>query len=603
MKVRKNIKSAQIILIIIALTLSMLSGIAQSSERINAVVFLNDNITYKSIKPALKKLNIKANIFSAPNVIYLKGSSDNIKLLKENNMVKEVSFSGEKAVGQKYSDIELSGLKFLSYQQERNSREVVNSYGAENKFRQPPAQVKRHSKRTQDAKITPTTNSATTGLPDDFYFTSEYMIGDIAVAIVLPESDGTEMLSTEDWDSARMDAVVNEIMAALAWWSDRYEGANKNLTFHVKQYLQVPTKYEIISMTAWDPLSDEAAWMDDIFTNLGYTNDIYPTSEYDYIDKAFAFNNNLRAGVEDSSIDTDWAITFLIIDSFNDDDGLFLKNPNEFFAYSFLGGPVSILTYDNGNYTIDKMREVALHEMAHQFYALDEYYTGYEPCTTRTGYLAFDNQNSEFTEGSACISNEICVMRDLGRATFPYNSGLLCWYSRGQIGWYDDDRDYIYEPVDTIPSLTTTGYEKGVHEIAGTATTSEAVNQNPLSYPKGVERINVTVNKIVSLMYRLDQGEWADILPLDGDLGDATEQFVFEPKANQTGTYTLEIKATNTEGNSVTVLIENVYISVSARSSAASLFSCYISEAAFCESEKSTNVLSEIITWIKSLIY
>ena len=60
---------------------------------------------------------------------------------------------------------------------------------------------------------------------------SEYMIGDVAVAVIFPESDGTIDTQSETWDSARIDACVAEITEGLGWWKTQEPAAN--LSFQI----------------------------------------------------------------------------------------------------------------------------------------------------------------------------------------------------------------------------------------------------------------------------------------------------------------------------------------------------------------------------------
>jgi len=48
-----------------------------------------------------------------------------------------------------------------------------------------------------------------------FYDVSEYLIGDVAVGIILPESNGGTDTQTEDWTTARASNVVTEIQAGI----------------------------------------------------------------------------------------------------------------------------------------------------------------------------------------------------------------------------------------------------------------------------------------------------------------------------------------------------------------------------------------------------
>ncbi len=571
------------------------SGNAFCAEQTDALILLNDNITINEAKALFYKNNIHANLFMIPGSVYVNGERQSILSLKGDAIVKDVFLSGAQAGAgtESFTKNQCQAVNFFQYNENLKARAEYS--GGEEKMEithAPPRDLFVHSKRESTLNSIAATSFTK---PADFYFTSEYLIGDVSVAIVIPESDGSEMDSTEDWDEARIEEVVNEIQASLIWWSNRIPG--QKLSFYVFKYPQVTTKYEIINMTAGEAFSDESLWVDDIMVNLGYSDDLYPPEEYDYMDKVYAFNNDLRNGVEDEEVITDWAITFFVIDSFNDDDGKFA---NDFFALTYLGGPYTILTYDNENYGIEKMREVALHEMAHQFYALDEYYIAYEPCTSRSGYLAVENQNSEFSESSSCVSDEVCVMRDLGRSTFPYDTGKLCDYTRGQLGLDDMDEDGVLDPVGADPVILLDPYEEGTMMFAGSVSVKTYPNSNPLMYPNSVDRLDITVSKIVTLQYRLGEEGWVDIEPDDGELWGRTERFAFIPVPIQTGYFTLEIKAVDSMGNETKVVAAtNLYIESTAGNSVVSL--CFIASASY-DNDTSQNIVLEALDYFTKSI-
>ena len=53
-----------------------------------------------------------------------------------------------------------------------------------------------------------------------FEDTTEFMIGDVWVTLVLLESDGSIDASTEDWTTTEISEVEAEIQEGLAWWQD-----------------------------------------------------------------------------------------------------------------------------------------------------------------------------------------------------------------------------------------------------------------------------------------------------------------------------------------------------------------------------------------------
>ena len=54
-------------------------------------------------------------------------------------------------------------------------------------------------------------------LPQD---TGEYMLGDVAVSLVLLESTGAE--STEDWTSESIEAIKTKIRESLDWSEEEF---------------------------------------------------------------------------------------------------------------------------------------------------------------------------------------------------------------------------------------------------------------------------------------------------------------------------------------------------------------------------------------------
>ena len=51
--------------------------------------------------------------------------------------------------------------------------------------------------------------------------TSDFMIGRVVVGIILPESNGAAMPSTEDWTSGEIPFVTQEVNQALQWWAQQ----------------------------------------------------------------------------------------------------------------------------------------------------------------------------------------------------------------------------------------------------------------------------------------------------------------------------------------------------------------------------------------------
>ncbi|MDI6792120.1 MAG: Ig-like domain-containing protein [bacterium] len=385
------------------------------------------------------------------------------------------------------------------------------------------------------SKLTETWSNEPAGAParapGRFRETSEYMIGRIAVGIILPESNGSiDSPQTENWASAEENAVKAEIEAGLNWWVAREPTAQ--LEFITDFHFRAPTGYEPIQR----PQSDEGLWISEVMTNLGYPGT-------NYMDQVYEYNNALR---EEKG--ADWAYTIFVVDSSADGDGRFTDG---YFAYAWVGGPFLMLTYDNNGYGISNMDAVCAHETGHIFYALDQYAeSGCSP-TENSGYLAAPNSNC----ANGGTSYE-CIMRGGVR---PYTSGKISPSTREQIGWRDSDSDGILDIVDINPetSLTPFSPDPTINPTpiyTGSAQTGTPYpNNNPYNpYGSGRSDININIIAGVEYRHRLNAGawsEWSSAAPGEGAFDSEEEGFTFTPSPLTRGTYNFEVRALNRFGN------------------------------------------------------
>jgi len=363
------------------------------------------------------------------------------------------------------------------------------------------------------------------------YQTSEYFIGRVAVSIILPESDGSLDPSTEDWTESERALVLSEITAALDWWAAREPQAHLTFVYDDGTAAPVPTRYEPISR----PYSDQALWISQVMTQKG-------VSGSSYFDQVRRYNNALR-GV----YDTDWAFTIFVVDSSTDADNRFSDG---YFAYAYLGGPFTVLTYGNNGYGPSNMDAVAAHEIGHIFLALDQYYSAYQYCTRRSGYLGVENQNSQY---GGCASNTSSIMRG---QTSPFRAGLIDDYARGQIGWRDSDGDGILDPMDTSLSIPSADYVADP-ERPNILTFDGTVQDDP--YPSPL-RCSVTINRIAQIQYRVADGTWMDAQPGDGAFDTRAEPFTFTTPPLPTGDLNIELRVVDSAGNELIQLLETVSI-------------------------------------------
>jgi len=370
----------------------------------------------------------------------------------------------------------------------------------------------------------------------DFYDTSEYLMGKVAVNIIFVESDGSIAPRTEtgNWTTAKKNAVATGVSQAMTWWAARNSAAN--LSF-VHNNITVTTGYEPINCNAMaDSLpvtacpNGEEDWIKQVMGKLGYT-------ESDYGDRVFHYNNDMRLLNA-----ADWSFTILMVDSAVDVDGEF---PDGFFAYAYLGGPFIVMTYDNGGYGIGEIAPVAAHETGHIFHALDEYYASGCAASDRSGYLYGPNSNCEDINETAPYT---CIMRG---DTPPYYAPAVCPHTARTLGWDDDDPangiiDIIDQPPTTAlapfapdPTTNTSPVYYGMAH-----STSAYTNLNQYDFWGGPRTANnISINRIASVEYRVDGGAWAAATPRDGAFDQTIDSFTFTAASLASGAHTIQARA------------------------------------------------------------
>jgi hypothetical protein len=248
--------------------------------------------------------------------------------------------------------------------------------------------------------------------PDD---TGEFMLGDVAVNVVLLESDAsiaphdngtiqqkvtgsspvTINYTPENWTQAGIAAVKAKVTESLQWWEDTLaamfpSAPNNLLDFKINwQYADNPvrTGYEPIARTSNDLINDSTTtgpgqgWLYDFLDVVGFD------STGNYTGDMRAFNNYTR-----QQAGTDWAFTIFVVNdeadsAANDGRGEFSPYGSFLKAYSIPGGQFIVTPAGRPVTTY-------AHEIGHQFWGLDEYFGG-STYTTRRGYYNTQNYNAE----------------------------------------------------------------------------------------------------------------------------------------------------------------------------------------------------------------
>jgi hypothetical protein len=227
---------------------------------------------------------------------------------------------------------------------------------------------------------------------------------------------------------------------------------------------------------------------------------------------------------------TDWAFAIFVANS--EGNGTFADG---YFAYAYVGGPFFVMTYNNAGYGIANMDAVVSHETGHVFRALDQYSSANISCSTRSGYLGVETQNSQ---RAGCASDVSSIMRG---GIYPYTANAIDPYARGQVGWQDSDEDGVLDPIDTLPGLTisSTTHSGMLWTYSGQA--ADTPFPSPL-------RPDTTIND-VSVEYSLDGGAWQPAVAADGAFDSPQETFSVTLVLAANGNHFIRLRARNSAGN------------------------------------------------------
>jgi len=271
-------------------------------------------------------------------------------------------------------------------------------------------------------------------MPNQFYYfdgllvnpsdgLSEFMVGKVAVGLILPESTGVLDPDEETWTPQQVQKVDEEVRVGFNWWP-KFE-PEANLSIVIEPVRIVPTKYEPINYAAYSP--EEDRWLDDVFTNMGYP--AYMPLTQKLTNEAIAVRDRNGA---------DQVVLVIVVNSEVDSDGLFTNFISE---HTWPNRSHMIMTYDNNGFGIDDMEQVAAHALAHTLgEAPDQGFN--DACTDLSwGYLKEINGNSLL--GPGCVTDLPSIMRP--DVEGGYLGNHLDPFARVHIGWGDKDGNGILD--------------------------------------------------------------------------------------------------------------------------------------------------------------
>ena len=421
----------------------------------------------------------------------------------------------------------------------------------------------------QEYQISTTQNIS--GAEPTWSQTSDFMLGEIAVSIILPNCVGGSC-TQGGWLSSDVNNVLNEVNNALQWWETQAASNNAYVDFQLvtNPPLQVNTSYEPIDFPGGGSLlcGNEGVWIDDVMANMGYNN--YSGSDT-YLMEVREYNNDLR-----DQYGTDWAFTIFVADSSHNSDGNFAPTdcngtvPSfSVPAYAYIGGPFLVMNTINNGYGSIFVDGVAAHEIGHIFGAPDEAPSntckaGVAPtCDTPYGYLGGQNQNCN---QSCSIDLTLSLMRwpeDYGNGTIQ---NIIHSYTVQQIGWKDSDGDGRPDPIDTFPDLALNSPPSNTNTVTPTFNGSTQdipfPSALPLPEPSHLRPAypDETINDIISVEYRVDGSSWYTANSVDGEFDSAMEDFTFSLLLCENKTYSIQVRAQNSVGNYSNVQSHNITV-------------------------------------------
>ncbi|HEY2954417.1 MAG TPA: hypothetical protein VGK89_04100 [Candidatus Eisenbacteria bacterium] len=343
----------------------------------------------------------------------------------------------------------------------------------------------------------------------DYYDTSEFLAGRVAVAVWLLEDPG----ATYNWSSTEISQTLGGVQAALDNWV-RKGGAPPFLTFFLETHTGVPVSAAPIEYS----IDMAETWVNEVLGNLGWPG----ANGYE---RCFAVNNSIR-----NVYATNWCYSIFIVDSSSGvNQGLFAGGG---YAFALFGGPwVWMSRYSTWAYNYTRYYGVVpMHETGHIFMDTDEYNGALE----NGGYL--DAPDNDYTQ---CIMNQ-------------NDSTRVCPETRNQLGWRDLDGDGIIDPLDVPPTtaLTPTAPDPTSDTTPtwnGRAHVATLPNLNPLSNNQPPH--DQTIARLSTVECRVDGGDWSAATASDGAFDAYGEDFTWTPPALAEGTHVVEARALDSVGN------------------------------------------------------
>jgi len=379
---------------------------------------------------------------------------------------------------------------------------------------------------------------------------SEFMLGDILVNIVLPESDYPGQ--SETWtDQEMIDAIQGAYLAMLGY-QDRFNSMPMHFVFD--SYKKVKIGREPIQHN----MDTDYLWITDVMLALGYELPLHGSFE----DMIHAFNNNTR-----KRRGADWVITTFTANSQNETDHRF-RNAS-YTAYASLGGPYFVIPYPCGENPNDidpvlLYSTVYQHEASHNFWALDEYPSAMSGCSNHTGYLNYYNRNKVLRYNDAKQPEPECqkeVKPCIMWAAKSDRGRPICSFTAGQLGLMDANRNSIPDVFDSAPIVEFEGAPRETvmtRDFSVSCKVKSTAVPNKNAYFDEATRIDYAA-PLKDAFLNINGAGGIKMIPMDGRWNEMEEDLVISLESMAVGLTTIEITARNSFGIASAPTIKQVY--------------------------------------------
>ncbi|MBV8519129.1 MAG: hypothetical protein JO197_17170 [Acidobacteria bacterium] len=249
------------------------------------------------------------------------------------------------------------------------------------------------------------------------------MTGRIGITFHFVESNGAIDADEFTWTPADRGTIITRAQDGYDWWQSQANARGKSILYTIR-FLSTPgnaQEYEPYEPIRHPVNHKSYLWVNPIMANFGYTM-TDPDQEIQALRRVDAYNEALRATINAQA-------TFSVFVIYNPSPAP-TTHTDGFYTLTYFGGPWMDHPFRPGGYPTSSWGWVLAHEMAHVFWACDEY----APVCTTCSYC-FPGQGPRPTTPNGNCDNPCnttptaCIMRIVNP------SQPVCSYTATQIGW------------------------------------------------------------------------------------------------------------------------------------------------------------------------